>query len=143
MGNAEQGDGRGVVPQRFVFVLTGTGTDVLENELVEMKASAPETAFALMNARGQVFAAAQKRLIGVRTGFASDAKFWPLVPIANLPDHVVQNERFGGRIVDDMGERDAETARLERLMQRRKAGAGISHRSALAANGAKLLGGGK
>lgn len=78
--------------KRFVFLLSKPGHGVIDGSDVEVRAEIQLDALERVRVIERQWDCTS-RLIGERVGINSDARFFPLVPILELPDHIVQNER--------------------------------------------------
>lgn len=85
--------------RRFVFVIAKTGDEVLDGSTVQLNAETAEEAIGRTESWGIVRDGAELSLIGERTGFASGARFIPVVPLEEVPKHILQNERIDSRQV--------------------------------------------
>ncbi len=80
--------------RRFVFEFTNTGYDLSEGKTIEVRCETAADAIEEVANRSCVCDGAVARLIGERLGLYSATRFLPLVPIEELPWHIIQNDTF-------------------------------------------------
>ena len=109
--------------RRFVFVISGTGDEVIDGRDIEIRSTSLSAALDIADDR---CAAAQSQgrglclsLIGERRGYQSSRRFFPLVSLTDLPTTILQLEKFGGHVVDPtLGSVDAEQSRKGFMLAR-------------------------
>jgi hypothetical protein len=84
--------------RRFVFLLAG-GPEVIDGSDVEIRAEVQIDAEHRASELESLYGCTA-RLIGMREGFSSTARFLPLVPVTELPSHILQNEKFPPSVCD-------------------------------------------
>ena len=78
--------------KRFVFLVQGSEDEVLKDTTLEFRCASLDDATKRALEAGERWKCGM-RLIGVREGFKSTARFLSFVSKADLPDYVKQNER--------------------------------------------------
>ena len=81
-----------MVKRRFVFVLSKPGDEVVDGSDHEVRGDSFEDALREIHKLVMRLGANRYRLIGERVGIKSSARFFPLCPMFQVPDHIRQNE---------------------------------------------------